>query len=93
LVRFFFRLPVPDTQCGFKVVPAAAYRAVRGELREHRFCFDVELTLYLQRARVEITAVPIDWAESPGSRVRPSTVRDMFFSLLRLRRRLRDADS
>lgn len=91
LVSFFFRLPVPDTQCGFKIVPTAAYRTVRGELREHRFCFDVELTVYLQRRGVTVTAVPIDWTESPGSRVRPTTIRDMFFSLLRLRRRLRDA--
>lgn len=91
LVRFFFSLPVPDTQCGFKIVPTAAYRAVRGELQEHRFCFDVELTVYLQRAGVTVRAIPINWTESPGSRVRPTTIRDMFFSLLRLRRRLRDA--
>ena len=88
LTRFFFRLPVVDTQCGFKIVPTAAYRTVRGLLREHRFCFDLELTIYLQREGVTIESIPIDWAESPGSRVRPTTIRDMFFSLLRLRRRL-----
>jgi dolichyl-phosphate beta-glucosyltransferase len=90
LARFFFTLPVPDTQCGFKVVPTAAYRTVRALLREYRFCFDVELTVCLDRAGVAIISIPIDWAESPGSRVRPATIRNMFFSLLRLRRRLNE---
>lgn len=88
LVRFFFALPVPDTQCGCKIVPAEAYSAIRGGLREFRFCFDVELLALLHRRGVPLRPVPIDWEESPGSRVRPATIREMFLSLLRLRRRL-----
>ncbi len=88
LVHFFFPLPVPDTQCGFKIVPASAYRAFRGELREHRFCFDVELTCQLMIHGTRVDWEPIDWHESPGSRVRPNTIREMFLGLLRLRRRL-----
>jgi len=88
LVRLLFALPVPDTQCGFKVIPAHAYRAISSRLREHRFCFDVELTCELLSSGTPILPVPIDWAESPGSRVRPATVKEMVLSLLRLRRRL-----
>lgn len=90
LVHFFFDIGVPDTQCGLKVVPARVYQLIKPELREFRFCFDVELTCLLQRERTPITSVPINWEESPGSRVRPATVREMFLSLLRLRHRFRE---
>jgi len=89
LVRLLFGLPVPDTQCGCKIVPTGAWRAVRHDLKETRFCFDVELLCHLLRHGTRLHSVPIDWVESPGSRIRPATVTDMFISLLRLRRRLR----
>lgn len=88
LVRLLFALPVPDTQCGCKIVPTAAWRALRPHLQESRFCFDVELLCHLLRQGTRLHAVPIDWTESPGSRIRPATVTEMLFSLLRLRRRL-----
>lgn len=90
LVHFFFDIPVPDTQCGCKVVPTRVYHLIKPELREFRFCFDVELTCLLQRERTPVYALPINWEESPGSRVRPATVREMFLSLLRLRLRFRE---
>lgn len=90
LVHFFFDIPVPDTQCGCKVLPTRVYQRIKPELREFRFCFDVELTCLLQRERTPITALPINWEESPGSRVRPATVREMILSLLRLRLRFRE---
>jgi dolichyl-phosphate beta-glucosyltransferase len=88
LVQFLFGLPIPDTQCGCKIVPTAAWRALRPMLQEFRFCFDVELLCHLLRHGTPMLAVPIDWTESPGSRIRPSTVGEMLISLLRLRRRL-----
>ncbi len=91
LVRLLFGLPVPDTQCGCKIVPTAAWRALRPHLREFRFCFDVELLCHLLRHGTRLHAVPIDWTESPGSRIKPTTVTEMLFSLLRLRRRLRES--
>lgn len=88
LVRLLFGLPVPDTQCGCKIVPTHAWHAIRPQLQERRFCFDVELLCHLIRHGTRLHAVPIDWNESPGSRIRPSTVTEMLVSLLRLRRRL-----
>ena len=88
LVRMLFALPVPDTQCGFKIVPLAAYEKIRGDLQECRFCFDVELTALLNRAGVPILGVPIDWHESPGGKVRPTTIFEMLAALIRLKRRI-----
>jgi dolichyl-phosphate beta-glucosyltransferase len=89
-VRRFFRFPLPDTQCGFKLVPAAAFAAIRPALREYRFTFDVELTWHLLHRGVSIIPVPIHWTESPGSRLRPANAWQMYHSIKSLRHRLGD---
>ncbi len=90
IVRTLFRFPIPDTQCGFKIVPAAAWRSCREDLREKRFCFDVDLTWHLLHQGVPLRTVPIDWRERPGSRLRPGSVWAMVRSLWSLRQRLGD---
>jgi glycosyltransferase involved in cell wall biosynthesis len=87
LAHALFDIPIPDTQCGLKFVSAARYREIRPQLREMRFCFDVELTCLLLRAGVGILPVPIDWHESPGGKVHARAIIEMIASLLRLRRR------
>jgi dolichyl-phosphate beta-glucosyltransferase len=86
LVRLLFHLPVPDTQCGLKFVRRSAWQAVRAQLTEMRFCFDVELLAHFHRRKVMIQPEPITWAESPGGTIRPLTHVEMFLTLLRLRR-------
>lgn len=88
IVRHFFHFPLPDTQCGFKLIPAAPYAAFRPALQETRFTFDVELTWHLLHAGVGIESVPINWTESPGSRLRPGSAWAMYQSIRTLRRRL-----
>ena len=90
LVRWHFGFPVPDTQCGCKAVPAADFAAVVGQLTERRFTFDVELTWHLLRHGVTVRCLPIDWTESPGSRLRPASALAMYRSLRALRQRLGD---
>jgi dolichyl-phosphate beta-glucosyltransferase len=88
LVRGLFGFPLPDTQCGFKLVPATAWQHFADALSERRFTFDVELVWHLLRRGTPVTAVPIHWTESPGSRLRPVSVLAMVRSLISLRRRL-----
>ena len=90
LVRRMFRFPVPDTQCGCKVIPSAAYAGFRTALQETRFTFDVELTWHLLHRATVIESIPINWTESPGSRLSPGSAWTMFQSLRDLRRRLGD---
>ena len=90
LVRRFFHFPIPDTQCGCKIVPAEAYAAFRSLLQERRFTFDVELTWHLLHRGREIRPVPVNWSERPGSHLRAASVMAMFRSLQSLRRRLGD---
>lgn len=88
IVRYFFRFPLPDTQCGFKIIPAAAYSAFRSALQEERFTFDVELTWHLLHSGVPLAPEPINWTESPGSRLRPASAWAMYQSIRNLHRRL-----
>jgi dolichyl-phosphate beta-glucosyltransferase len=88
LVRGLVGIHFEDTQCGAKVIPAAAYRAVSSQLMERGFVFDVELLLALQRHGSRIEQLRIPWREMPGGKVHP--LRDawgMIAGLLRIRKR------
>jgi glycosyltransferase involved in cell wall biosynthesis len=88
IVRWHFRFPLPDTQCGCKAVPASAFAAFRPQLTEMRFSFDIELAWHLLRGGSPIRCLPIDWTESPGSRLQPGSALAMYRSVRRLRKRL-----
>ena len=80
---------VYDSQCGFKLVPAAAYRRIRPVLEEKRFAFDVELLAALNHFGFPVEEVPVDWEDVPGSKV--SLLRDawrMFRAVRVIRSRL-----
>ena len=75
-------LPVYDSQCGFKLVPACHYEKIAPLLQEARFCFDIELLLALHHAGAPIEEVPIDWRDVAGGHVH--AWRDGFAMLRRL---------
>lgn len=84
-------LAVYDSQCGCKFLRASKFRAVRPQLRDLRFGFDMELLAWLHRDGARMVEFPVDWKDIPGSKVH--LVRDswrMFRSLLRLGISLRD---
>lgn len=79
-----------DSQCGFKVIPAAVYPKIRPLFRERRFAFDVELLAALNHVGCPVEEVPIDWYDIPGSKV--SLVRDsvkMFLAVRQIAERKR----
>lgn len=93
LVRKLFQFPLPDTQCGFKMIKADRYRQVASGLEEQGFCFDIELTFQVLRAGGRISAEPIHWDESPDSRLKPKNVLGMLRTILALKKRLGNWDS
>lgn len=68
-VRARLRLPVEDTQCGFKMIQSAAYASVRGRLKVDGLGMDLELLLQLHRQGYRIVEEAIDWMERSGSHV------------------------
>jgi dolichyl-phosphate beta-glucosyltransferase len=90
LVQRLVGVDCSDTQCGVKVLPGTAYRAVSSQLIERGFVFDVELLLVLVRHGVGLEQRCIPWNEMAGGKVHP--VRDawgMIAGVWRIRQRLK----
>jgi dolichyl-phosphate beta-glucosyltransferase len=78
-----------DTQCGFKAFRCAASREIFSRQRLDGFAFDVEVLLLAERLGYKIADLPVEWRNSPDSKVR--LVRDslgMLRDTLRIRRLL-----
>lgn len=60
LVRLLFRLPLSDTQCGFKVFKRKVIEDVMPRLLVKRYAFDVELLLNVHRRGYRILEAPIE---------------------------------
>ncbi len=92
LAKILVGVPVYDSQCGFKLFRRSSFEQVLPELRATRFGFDMELIAFLYAHGFRILEMPIrKWRDVPGAKVRllKDSV-DMFFSLLQLRKTLRN---
>ncbi|MFO8058008.1 MAG: glycosyltransferase family 2 protein [bacterium] len=83
LVRLIFRLPVIDSQCGFKGFQREAALTLFNELSSSGFCFDVEVLLRARQYGFTIKEVPVRWYNHPDSRVRlsrdwPGVMKELF---------------
>jgi glycosyltransferase involved in cell wall biosynthesis len=79
--------PARDTQCGFKAFRRAAARAIFSRQQLDGFAFDVEVLLLADRLGYRVADFPVEWINSPESKVR--IVRDslqMLRDALRVRR-------
>ena len=89
VARVVLRLPVHDTQCGFKMFRREAGRRLFQLGQEERYLFDLELLILAQRLGYRVAEVPISWSDVPGSRLKMS--REFWriaLGLWRLRHRL-----
>jgi glycosyltransferase involved in cell wall biosynthesis len=70
LLRATLVVGFSDAQCGFKALRSAAARAVLPCVMDNGWFFDTELLVLAERARLRIHEVPVEWVDSPDSRVR-----------------------
>jgi dolichyl-phosphate beta-glucosyltransferase len=61
---------VYDTQCGFKAFRHAAAKAIFERQQIDGFAFDVEVLLLAQKLGLQIADLPVEWRNSPESKVR-----------------------
>jgi dolichyl-phosphate beta-glucosyltransferase len=83
------RMPVRDTQCGFKMFRGEAARRLFSLVREPRYLFDLEVLALASRLGYRVREVPVRWREMPGGHLK--LVRDfpgILLDLWRLRQRL-----
>jgi dolichyl-phosphate beta-glucosyltransferase len=64
--------PVADTQCGFKGFRREAAHDLFARQRIGSIVFDAELIHIARRRGYRMTAVPVEWSDRRGSRMRPS---------------------
>jgi len=86
LLRLILGLNFADTQCGFKAFRRAAAQRIFPLQRIERWGFDPEILFLARRMGFTVKEVPVVWAHSEGTRLRP--FRDglrMFTEVLRIR--------
>jgi glycosyltransferase involved in cell wall biosynthesis len=70
LLRATLGVGFSDAQCGFKALRAPAARALLPAVADTGWFFDTELLVLAERAGLRVHEVPVDWTDSPDSRVR-----------------------
>lgn len=71
LIRLLLLEGVRDTQCGFKAFQHEAAQAIFRRIRVNRFGFDMEVLSIARLLNLSVREVPVNWYNSPESRVRP----------------------
>ena len=69
LVSEMLRIPVYDSQCGLKLVPRAAWERIAPLLQVEGFAFDAELLCALLESGCEVREIPVNWRDTPGSKI------------------------
>ena len=69
LVKAGLRVPVQDTQCGFKLFKADAAQRLFQDQTVDGFSFDLEILFLARRYGMTIAEVPVSWFDAPGSKV------------------------
>ncbi len=90
IIRWLTPLKVRDTQCGFKLYPAAAARDLFSRLRTYGWAHDVEILYRARLDAIPIEPLPVTYLADPGTRIK--LFRDsisMFWQVLRIRQMLK----
>jgi dolichyl-phosphate beta-glucosyltransferase len=69
VLQIFSLLDIRDTQCGFKAFRKNAAREIFSRQKLDGFAFDVEILLLAKKLGFKITDLPVEWANSPESKV------------------------
>lgn len=69
ILRVVSAAPLRDTQCGFKAFRRAAAQSVFSRQKLDGFAFDVEVLLLAERLGYRVADLPVEWINSPESKV------------------------
>ena len=70
LLRMVLRVGFADAQCGFKALRGDAARVLLPLVVDRSWFFDTELLVLAERSGLRVHEVPVDWTDSPDSRVK-----------------------
>ncbi|MEM7330710.1 MAG: dolichyl-phosphate beta-glucosyltransferase [Chloroflexota bacterium] len=69
IVKNIFRIPVRDTQCGFKMYTQEAAQRLHKTQTLMGFSFDLEILFLATKFGYKVIEVPVSWIDAPGSKV------------------------
>jgi glycosyltransferase involved in cell wall biosynthesis len=87
IVRFLFRFPYKDTQCGAKLTTRTALESIIGQLTQPDWLFDIDYLYHLKNNEFNIREFPTVWEDKEGSKITNifKTSWEMFLGLFKLR--------
>lgn len=86
LVRRLFKLHITDTQCGAKLMTAAAWHDIVPNIGITQWAFDVDMLFKTRRKKYPIKEIATTWRDVEGSKIRVGKASlEMLLALARLR--------
>ena len=79
---FLYREVVPDSTCGFKLIKTSTYNKLKDELFINTGFFDVELIFLFIKRNYKIKFIPVDWNNSPESRI--NVIKSIFVDFINI---------
>tara|TARA_B100000282_G_scaffold211842_1_gene156267 strand:+ start:291 stop:1022 length:732 start_codon:yes stop_codon:yes gene_type:complete len=62
-------LNIKDTQCGYKLYEKNIAKKIFKKLTENGYIHDVEILLLLQKSKIEVKEMPVEWKHKHGSKI------------------------
>ena len=62
-------LNIKDTQCGFKLYERNIAKKIFKRLTENGYIHDVEILILLQKSKILVKEVPVEWKHKQGSKI------------------------
>ncbi len=69
IIQLFTNINLPDTQCGFKLYPAAAAKKLFGQLKTAGWAHDVELLYRAKLSGLGVLSMPVKWTHQDDSKI------------------------
>lgn len=69
IIQLFTNINFADTQCGFKLYPAAIAKKLFGELKTNGWAHDVELLYNAQLNEIDVQPMPVKWIHQEDSKI------------------------
>jgi len=86
MVKFFAGLwDFYDTQCGFKIFSSKSVNDIFPKCKINGWSFDVEVLILAKKLGYSAKEVPINWSDSPGTKVKLKGMIKAVFDLLKMR--------
>ena len=69
LIFIILNIKIRDTQCGFKLYEKNIAKKIFKRLTENGYIHDVEVLILLQKSKILVKEMPVEWRHKHGSKI------------------------